>query len=347
MTSSSPHATEASRQLPASDHVVHFYEDDGVLTEAVLAHVSGPLGSDGAAILVATSDHTADFLKRLEAEGHDVEGLRGGGRLVVLNAAETLAKFMRDGWPDPERFEEVIGTCVRETASRVPGGDLAAFGEMVALLCAEGNHAAAVQLERLWNQLAERVSFRLCCAYPLHVFAGEGQEKALALVCAAHRHAVPTEEHTQLTSDKARADHLIELQRKSLEVDREHARRVEAEEALHRRERELAELLENVGDGVLDLDPDGRVRGANRAYLLFLNCGAADHLGRDVRTILTPPGLFEDVWVRLVRGNVVRGELVELATSDGLARRAVLQNAVLRMVGRTLHMRWFLQLLPD
>ena len=27
-----------------------------------------------------------------------------------LDAAETLAKFMRDGWPDAERFNDVIGS---------------------------------------------------------------------------------------------------------------------------------------------------------------------------------------------------------------------------------------------
>jgi PAS domain-containing protein len=333
--------------LRARDHIVRFYEDDAVLGEAVHAHMRGALEADGAAILIATNDHATAFAKRLAAEGHDLESLREQGRLVVLNAAETLAKFMRDGWPDPERFDEVVGSLVAETSRRIAGGQLAAFGEMVALLCADGNHAAAIQLERLWNQLGERHPFRLCCAYPLQVFAGQGSDKALALVCAAHRHAVPTEGHTHLASDKARTDHLIELQRKGLEIDREHGRRVEAEEALHRREREIMELLENIGDGVLDLDPDGKVRAANRAYLLFVDQSAAEHLGRDIRTILTPSGLFDDVWVRLVRGNVVRGEIAELTTSDGKVRRALLQWAALRMVGRTLHMRWFLQLLSD
>ena len=33
-----------------------------------------------------------------------------------------------------------------------------AFGEMVALLWAEGNHAAAIRLEELWNDL-QKVAF--------------------------------------------------------------------------------------------------------------------------------------------------------------------------------------------
>jgi PAS domain-containing protein len=344
---SSTHGSGPSPAAPVTEHVVFFYEDEGVLAEAVVGHLTGALAGDGAAIVIATNDHALGFAKRLVAAGHDVEALRAQGRLVELNAAETLSKIMRDGWPDPERFADVIERVVAQTLSRAPTARLAAYGEMVALLCEDGNHAAAVQLERLWNQLGERHPFALFCAYPLQAFGGNGHDKHLASVCAAHGRTVPTEAHTALTTDKARTDHVIELQRRCLEVDREHGRRVEAEDALQRRERELLELLENVSDGVLDIDPDGKVRAANRAYLSFLNYSAADHLGRDVRAFLTPPNVFDDIWVRLVRGNVVRSEIVELTAHDGEVRRAVIQSAVLRMVGRTLHMRWFLQLLPD
>lgn len=48
-----------------------------------------------------------------------------------------------------------------------------AFGEMVALLWAEGNHGGAIRLEELWNDLQNSHSFALFCAYPMNGFGGE------------------------------------------------------------------------------------------------------------------------------------------------------------------------------
>lgn len=341
------HLQEPAHADPAGAHVVRFYEDGQHLAETAAAHLGAALAADGAAILMATGEHAASVQRRLAADGHDLEALRAKRRLVELPAAETLDRLLYDGWPDPERFEGVAGHTLAQTIARTKKGPVAAFGDLVALLAARGNHGAAVQLERLWNQLGERLPFRLLCAYPLESFGGTGHEKALAAVCELHGRAVPTESHTGLASDRARTNYVIGLQRKALEVDREHDRRREAEEALHRRERELAEVLEFIADGVLDIDPDGRVRGANRAYLAHLDTTPADHFGRDVRTFLFPPGRFDDVWARLVRGNVVRGESGVFTTPDGRRRRASIENAVLRMVGRTLTMRWFLRIIED
>lgn len=344
MTSSAAASSRARDELP-HEHFVQFYDDDAVLAEAVVAHVMSALQCGGAAILIANKTHGAAFANGLARAGHNLEALRAEGRLVELNASEALGRFMRDGWPDPALFQEVVGGLVAQTLARAPTPRLAAYGEMVAVLCAEGNHAAAVQLESLWNQLGERHSFALFCAYPLSVFAGEGHDKTLASVCAAHGRTVPTEAHTALGSIKARNDHVIELQRRGLEVDRERTRRLEAEEALLRRERELTELLDSIQDGVLDIAPDGRVSAANRAYLTLLNSSARDYVGRDIRLSLAPAGLFDRIWARLVRGDVVRAELAEITSQEGQVHRVSIQRAMLRMTGRTLHMRWFLQLL--
>jgi hypothetical protein len=60
---------------------------------------------------------------------------------------------MVDGWPDEQRFAEVVGTVVQRMAQN-GSRRVCAFGEMVALLWAEGRHDAAIRLEELWNDLA-------------------------------------------------------------------------------------------------------------------------------------------------------------------------------------------------
>jgi hypothetical protein len=57
------------------------------------------------------------------------------------------------------------------------------FGEMVALLCAAGRMNAAIELEQLWNELAQTHSFRLRCAYPM---TEELKGEPYAAICAEH-----------------------------------------------------------------------------------------------------------------------------------------------------------------
>ncbi len=58
-----------------------------------------------------------------------------------------------------------------------------AFGEMVAILCAQGRVEAAVQLEKMWNELLRRHNFSLRCAYPLNDRLGA---ERYAQICEEH-----------------------------------------------------------------------------------------------------------------------------------------------------------------
>ena len=69
-----------------------------------------------------------------------------------------------DQWPDAELFDQFV-TQVLERAGR-GGRRVRAFGEMVALLWAQGHNGATVRLEHLWHELCRRESFSLLCAYP-------------------------------------------------------------------------------------------------------------------------------------------------------------------------------------
>jgi len=106
-----------------------------------------------------------------------------------------MAKFMMDGQPDPIRFSETIGSVILRAAeaSQSETPRVVAFGEMVALLWAEGQEEAALRLEKLWNQLATMHSFSLHCAYPLHGFCQENQADSIKKICAEHTEIVDTD----------------------------------------------------------------------------------------------------------------------------------------------------------
>jgi hypothetical protein len=58
-----------------------------------------------------------------------------------------------------------------------------AFGEMVALLCAQGRPGAALRLEWMWNELLKTHNFLLRCGYPLTCNLDKG---LYAQICAEH-----------------------------------------------------------------------------------------------------------------------------------------------------------------
>ena len=136
---------------------------------AVSRFVGTALGAGDAAVVIATKAHRDGLFLQLEERGFDLASAVNQGRLIAVDAAETLSRFMRDGWPDAACFRSVIGSFFDQIRA-VTGTErprVAAFGEMVALLWAEGKPEAAIRLEELWNDLARTHSFSLHCAYPI------------------------------------------------------------------------------------------------------------------------------------------------------------------------------------
>jgi hypothetical protein len=90
---------------------------------------------------------------------------------------------MVDGWPDENQFRDVVDDILER--ARGKGRKVRAFGEMVALMWARGEHAATVRMEYLWHELCAREMFCLFCAYPKIGFT-EDPSQSMARVLAAH-----------------------------------------------------------------------------------------------------------------------------------------------------------------
>jgi anti-sigma regulatory factor (Ser/Thr protein kinase) len=168
--------------LDPRGHVVQFYDCHDVLVETVGNYLANGLRDGDIAVIIATPEHAAAFVEELGDAGLDAEAAARSGRLVVLDAAETLASFMDDDRPDAAAFDAVIGNVLR--AASGGGRRVRAYGEMVALLWERGNVAGAMELEDLWNELGSRVAFSLFCAYPSQPTDGDGD--AFNHVCHAH-----------------------------------------------------------------------------------------------------------------------------------------------------------------
>lgn len=175
-------------RLADGDHVVQFYEHDDELLGVVGGYLGAAVRDGDVVVVIASAGHRAGFEATMADAGADVVAARTEQRLVMLDAATVLSAFMVDGRPDPAKFDAVVGGVLRLTAEA--GRPVRAYGEMVALLWADGNVAGATELERLWNALGEQLPFSLFCAYPSHLVRDPAAAKAFREVCHLHSDVV-------------------------------------------------------------------------------------------------------------------------------------------------------------
>jgi hypothetical protein len=168
-------------------HAVQVYAELDELAESVAAYLATGFAAGEPAVVIATADHQATFVRFLAGAGWDAEVLGEAGLLLMLDAEETLASLLEDDKLSAANFERVVGGVIDRTAERWPERRIRAFGEMVDLLTARGETDTAAELEALWNQLAKTRRFSLLCGYCLDVFDRASQQM-LPAVCSAHTH---------------------------------------------------------------------------------------------------------------------------------------------------------------
>jgi hypothetical protein len=189
-------------RVGATGHAVQFYDHDGLLADQLAGYVGSALITGEGAVVIATNKHRNDVRARLALRGFDVAIARSEGRYVSVDADEVLRTIVDDdGWPSPTRFRDVIGG-VLAGIRRAVGTErprIAAFGEMVALLCSSGQFEAAIRLEELWNDLAATHTFSLLCAYPMSLFKVDANAAARFMkVCAQHSHVFSADRRNPL-----------------------------------------------------------------------------------------------------------------------------------------------------
>ena len=173
------------------DHIVHFYEDDEFLFDAVAHFAAAGLAAGEPVLIVATEPHRVAFIERLRRNGSNPEAALGSGQLRMLDAHQTLMRFMVGDEPSWDRFQATIAPVLEQCRASRTAARVRVFGEMVDLLWRTGNRAAAIRLEDLWNQLARVQSFTLLCAYAMGNFYMPGDGELFDRVCSRHSHVIP------------------------------------------------------------------------------------------------------------------------------------------------------------
>jgi KaiC/GvpD/RAD55 family RecA-like ATPase len=170
------------------EHVVQLYgRNDQLLTRNVSRYLAEGLRRGDALVVIATREHADAITRELALGGADEVAASRDGRLVVLDARETLDRLLIGGQPDEHLFREVVGGALAQAHRRSSTGHVRAFGEMVGLLWVDGDPAAAARLEEYWNDLLRGTACSLFCAYPIDIY-DNGETAGLDAVLGSHTH---------------------------------------------------------------------------------------------------------------------------------------------------------------
>jgi signal transduction histidine kinase/CheY-like chemotaxis protein len=228
------------------DHHVRFYETDQALFETTGHYLLEGFALHEGLIVVASSAHLAGFERVLRAGQVDVATARARGQLLTQDAEETLAGFMvgnlADGHPDAAAFVRVVGGLVERASAGGQRPRLRVYGEMVDILFRRGNGAAAIELEGLWNELADRRPFQLRCAYLLDAFDHSHHDDVFRNICDLHSSIAPTESYDGTAPLDGQRRQIAELQQRARALETEITARRQIEQTLREREHELREI---------------------------------------------------------------------------------------------------------
>ena len=169
-------------------HAVQFYGNEQSLFTTVATFLSEGLVTRQPAIVIATPAHRVAIEEYLCGRLIDCEQARRNGDLVMLDAEEMLGQFMIGDGPDPDLFEQNVGSVVKQVLDGRGPTIVRAYGEMVDVLWKQGRSEAAIKLEILWNKLALKYSFALLCGYAMGNFYKQAQQ--LDDIRSHHTHVV-------------------------------------------------------------------------------------------------------------------------------------------------------------
>ena len=307
-----------------SVHFVQFYDDDEFLVEAVSGFAAAALTAGQVGLVIATAEHRRTLEEKLAAEGIDVAEAVASERLVLLDAAETLAGFLVDGVPDRGRFNATVG----ETIARMARGghQIHAFGEMVAMLWVEGNRDGAIRLEEMWNELRNQHRFALFCAYPMTGFGDRDDEAALAGVCGAHDRVMPSEHYAAIDNDDARRRAIAQFQTKSAvagigDCPPPRGRKVACPAGA-----QLADFVENATVGLHKMGPDGTILWANKAECDLLGYSLDEVVGRSAAEFHADAGAIAELLDKVRAGEAVENFPARLRCKNGRVKHVLISS---------------------
>lgn len=168
-------------EIPPCEHLIQIYENDEVFINSLVSFATAGIAAGEVTIIIATGGHIQVLEERMMKKGIDITAAKKSDLYIPLDAGETIKTFMVNSWPDEEKFNKLIIDLI----ARGNGRRIRAFGEMVALMWAQGFNGATIHLEHLWGKFCDSGVFCLFCAYPKSGFT-QDIKTSINDVCQKH-----------------------------------------------------------------------------------------------------------------------------------------------------------------
>ena len=261
--------------LENCQHAVQLYSNDEFLIDVLSRRIGHALLDEEPVLVIATAPRAKRLEQKLATQELDVPGAVRQGRYIWLNASETLDKLERYGALGESCLHSPISEILKKLSGPLCGRSarVSVFGEMVALLWAQGRANEAIQLERVWNDLAKKYPLSLLCAYPVSVFNDTNHAESFLKMCNQHSEVVPTEEYWGLDREQERLRVIAQWQRKAFMF--------EQGTVMRQAENQFRLLVEAVEDyAIFMLDPRGYISTWNVGAQRIKQFEASEIIGR-------------------------------------------------------------------
>lgn len=194
-------------------HIVQLYQDDDFYGEAVSHFAAEGLVRGESVILVATKPHWENISRRLRGKGFNLESLFGDGQLTLLDADDTLPKFMAGNDPDGRIFKPLAKQTIAKARAGGKYPRVRWWGEMVNVLYVEGNRHGSHRLEEFFDEVAHEESIAIFCSFLMDKFDPEIYLEAFGNVCCTHSHVIPAADyaHHRIIVNRAVAEVIGEI----------------------------------------------------------------------------------------------------------------------------------------
>jgi len=169
----------------AGTHAVQLRLSDCACADEPSRLLRAALQRGDVAAIVATTATRAGIAERLIEGGCDLAHAEEQGKYIPLDVDDALSQVIVDGRPDAGRVAAVVDDLERRRLAAGTASGLTIVGEMSAVLCSDGKSGAAIELERLWDDLTRALRFLTVCVYPAACFR-EGGPELFRRICASH-----------------------------------------------------------------------------------------------------------------------------------------------------------------
>jgi anti-sigma regulatory factor (Ser/Thr protein kinase) len=163
-----------------TEQVVTFYDDESNLLASATAFVDRAIERGDVAVMIASDDHRRTVEAALSHRGTDVAKMVSVGRLVSIEADSLLAAFTVGEVVDPVAFRVVVSDLVGEAGGSGLAVDV--YDDTVTRLWDAGEIPEALELEGLWAEIVEELSFTRHRAYPSEMADGAAGSAVLRRV---------------------------------------------------------------------------------------------------------------------------------------------------------------------